>query len=138
MFANNKPFNNPLNLDTSRLETIAGAFLNAISFNQSLQEWDTAKVKDMRSLFFNATTYQEALCWELNRAVQVDDMFCGSLGSFNESCVTLIGLVDKTLEDCGKFREDDEPEGSSSGSRVLQSAAGFGGSLVLAGSLFFI
>ena len=113
MFASNKVFNSPLdNFNTSNVVNMAGAFLNAISFNQSLQSFDTAKVTDMRSLFFNATVYEETLCWELNNNLQVDDMFCGSLAGFDPSCVRLIGLVEKTLADCGKFSDEETVEKS--------------------------
>ena len=89
----------------------------------------------MRSLFFNATVYDETLCWELNNNLQVDDMFCGSLAGFNDSCVRLIGLVDKTLTDCNKFA-DDPDDGSDSSSfrlRLQESSTGiflFGATLL--------
>ena len=106
MFAQNKVFNSPLNFDTSKVVNMGGVFLNAISFNQSLADWNTQKVTDMRSLFFNATAFEETLCWELNNNLLVDDMFCGSGAGFNNSCVRLIGLVDKTLQDCDKFADE--------------------------------
>jgi len=107
IFAQNKVFNSPMFSEVSKVLRMAGGFLNAISFNQSLAGWQTAEVTDMRSLFFNTTAYHEVLCWDLSNRVQVDDMFCGSLASFNASCVRLKGLVEKTLADCDSFREDD-------------------------------
>lgn len=135
IFGNNKVFNSPVFWVSALVENMAGAFFNAISFNQSIGDWDTSECDDMKSLFFNATKFQELLCWRLDNTVEVDDMFCGSLAGFNESCVHLMGLVDKTLQDCDKFRDDDEPEMDGSGSTGYSRVKGVVYNLILVGGL---
>lgn len=137
MFAQNQVFNSPLNFDTSKVVNMGGAFLNAISFNQSLADLNTQKVTDMRSLFFNATAFEETLCWELNNNLQVDDMFCGSGAGFNKSCVRLIGLVDKTLKDCDQFDDEDTEGQDESSCFWSKKQASIVAMLLLAPSIFF-
>lgn len=121
MFAQDKVFNSPIFQDTSNVLRMAGAFFNAISFNQSLSAWDVSQTTGMDSLFFAARSYQEVLCWDLNNSVVVDDMFCGSGASFNESCVRFEGLIAKTLSDCSRNPDaGEEEEGSAAAESMTQ------------------
>jgi len=58
-------------------------FDSAVSFNQDLSGWNVNNVKSMNSMFQNATSFDQTLCWEeldgtATTAPSVQNMFCGS------------------------------------------------------------
>merc|ERR1712051_1090264 len=65
-------------------------FWGAESFNGDVSGWDTSSVWDMNYMFRNATKFDQTLCWDLSNIDSVDyvnEMFCGSQGSFDPTCV---------------------------------------------------
>jgi len=93
-------FNQPMNeWDVSNVEDMYGAFSKATSFNQRLDMWNVSSCKNMQNMFLDAATFDQILCWDLSQIEIVDDMFCGSLGSFDEICVDPIYIA-SSIQSC--------------------------------------
>ena len=137
--ARNSAFNSPMFQDVSSVESMSGAFLSAISFNQNLSGWNVSKVTNMESLFFNAMSYAETLCWDLKNLVVVSKMFCGSQANFDTKCVTSPSLIASARQGCAFANANINPVDDSDSIDETSFAWGVGCSvhvvLLLVGSI---
>ena len=60
-------------------------FYQAWSFNRDLSPWNVAGVTTMYRMFFEATAFDQVLCWDVANANTVE-MFLGSSGSVSPTC----------------------------------------------------
>ena len=56
-------------------------FFSAPMFNQPLDNWDVSQVENTAAMFKDATSFNQALNWNLVSITDTTDMFLGSLGS---------------------------------------------------------
>jgi surface protein len=55
-------------------------FRGATAFNQDLSNWNVEAVEDMKYLFWDASAFNQTLCWSLTARVDQRFMFDGSGG----------------------------------------------------------
>ena len=78
-------FNEPINnWNVSNVRNMESMFLNATSFNQPLNKWNVSKVTYMYSMFRGATSFNQPLNnWNVSNVEDMGDMFDGAR-SFNQ------------------------------------------------------
>jgi Hint module/Mycoplasma protein of unknown function, DUF285 len=58
------------------------------SFNQHIGQWETKSLQVFERMFFNASSFEQSLCWEINDVPSPSfQVFCNSGGRFNQFCV---------------------------------------------------
>ena len=72
-------------------------FYQAWSFNRDLSPWNVAGVTTMYRMFFEATAFDQVLCWDVANANTVE-MFLGSSGSVSPTCQADGEMFVETLE----------------------------------------
>jgi hypothetical protein len=83
----------------------------ATSFNVDISNWKVIKVKDLSSMFRNATAFDQKLCWQFHESAIILNMFCGSKGGtispdcicsqdlyYDEKCVRKSTLEETTCD----------------------------------------
>lgn len=85
MFAEAIAFNQSVeDFDTREVQKMEGAFENAFSFNQPLNNWKTDNVTTMNKLFAGAEKFDQSLDqWNTERVEDMSAMFSGAL-DFNQ------------------------------------------------------
>jgi len=56
-------------------------FMNAYEFNYDLSNWNIGSVTAIYSMFANARSFNQTLCWEIPDTVETTDMFLGTSSS---------------------------------------------------------
>ncbi len=70
--------------DVSNVESLAGMFWRASSFNQPLNNWNTSNVRFMSSMFSGASSFNQPLDnWDVSKVETLAGMF-GRASSFNQ------------------------------------------------------
>jgi surface protein len=90
LFQDATTFNDEIsNWSTVAVENMERMFSRAAAFSQPLNDWDVSSATNMFQMFFEASSFAQQLCWDLKDAnVDTIEMFCGSAGSFAETCAT--------------------------------------------------
>ena len=90
--------------DTSNVTDMSFMFVNASSFNQSLNSWDTGKVTNMSFMFTNAGSFNQSLnSWDTTSVTDMSYMFYeaylfnGDVSNWDTSNVTnMLGMFSST------------------------------------------
>jgi hypothetical protein len=84
MFMEAVKFDQPLNdWDVSNVNNMNAMFMEAITFDQPLNQWDVSNVVDMQNMFYLTTYFNQDLdLWTPNKVTTFTSMFCGA-ESFN-------------------------------------------------------
>ena len=74
-------FNKSLeNWNTENVATMSGMFLGADAFNQPIGNWNTQNVTDMNSMFLNAVTFDQPIGnWNTENVTDMSSMFDGAI-----------------------------------------------------------
>lgn len=121
MFTSASGFNGTIqNWNPTHAMTFSSMLEDATSFSQDLSTWRiSSDLVDISKMFYHATSMDHSLCWaNLNPRINVDKIFCGSQGRFDDSCVT-----PSMLEWADSCTADDNYRGIS----VATSYGGMGG-----------
>jgi surface protein len=73
--------------DISQAKDISGMFRGASLFNRDLSSWAVDNVLEMSETFKDATDFHQTLCWTLDQRATVTDMFLGSQGCLDVTCI---------------------------------------------------
>ena len=83
MFYEARAFNQPLDVRHVQGGGYAWHVSGARAFNQPLTSFDTAQVTDMRSMFCDATAFNQPLTFDTSKVTDMSGMFCGAT-AFNQ------------------------------------------------------
>ncbi|WP_156921447.1 BspA family leucine-rich repeat surface protein, partial [Williamsoniiplasma luminosum] len=96
--------------DTSNVEIMKNAFMDAESFNQELNDWNVSNVWDMNTMFIRAKAFNQDLNnWETSKVQKMSHMFQGAeqfngnISTWDTSNVTEMQLM---FQDAESFNQD--------------------------------
>jgi len=83
MFSGATCFNQSIdNFDTAKVTSMDNMFCNAKLFNQSLNNFNTEMVKSMDSMFYNATEFNQSInhfYYNISYKYGIDVLWCSSI-----------------------------------------------------------
>lgn len=74
--------------DVSNVANMNYMFNGNPRFNTNIKHWDTKSLVTFERMFFNATSFDQKLCWDLPyQPIKSFGVFCNSEGKFDSHCV---------------------------------------------------
>ncbi|QIN42865.1 BspA family leucine-rich repeat surface protein [Mycoplasma capricolum subsp. capripneumoniae] len=96
--------------DTKNIKNMSSVFENASNFNQDLSKWNTENVTDMSAMFKDAIKFNQPLNkWKVNNVKDMDDMFADAK-EFNQDLdkweISGLANINQMFWDATNFNEN--------------------------------